>query len=58
MVDVGIGDDRMLATADRDDISVVVEVPAGRSEEELAETLDEVPAKIQTDRTCPLRGDR
>ncbi|WP_434522384.1 hypothetical protein [Halorubrum sp. AS12] len=53
MVDVGIGDDRMLASADRDDISVVVEVPAGRSEEELAETLDEVPEKIK--RSGPVR---
>ena len=52
VLDVEVEGDRMLASAERGDISLVVEAPAGTSEEELAETLDEVPAKIE--RTAEL----
>lgn len=52
VLDVELAGDRMLASAEQGDISVVVEAPAGTSEDELAETLDEIPAKIE--RTADL----
>ncbi|OYR64986.1 hypothetical protein DJ80_03100 [Halorubrum ezzemoulense] len=58
VLDVEIEGDRMLASAERGDISVVVEAPAGTSEAELAETLDEVPAKIERTADLFTRGDR
>lgn len=52
VLDIELAGDRMLASAEQGDISVVVEAPAGMSEAELAETLDEIPAKIE--RTADL----
>ena len=58
VLDVEIEGDRMLASAERGDISLVVEAPAGTSEEEIAATLDEVPAKIERTADLFAGGDR
>ena len=52
VLDVEIVGDRMLATVERGDVAVVVEAPAGISEEELEATLDDVPERIE--RTADL----
>jgi hypothetical protein len=44
---VDVVGDRALASVEKGDVSVLVEAPAGISEEELEETLEEVPAKIE-----------
>lgn len=58
VLDIKVEGDRMLASAERGDISVVVEAPAGTSEDELAPTLDEVPAKIERTADLFTGGDR
>ena len=47
VLNVEISGDRMLASAERGDISLVVEAPAGTSEEEISETLSGVPESIE-----------
>ena len=47
VLDVEIEGDRMLASAERGDISLVVEAPAGTSEEEISQTLSGVPESIE-----------
>ena len=47
VLDVRVEGDRMLASAERGDISLVVEAPAGTSEEEISETLSGVPESIE-----------
>ena len=47
VLDVDVVGDRALATAERGDVSVVVEAPAGISAEELEETLSGVPESIE-----------
>ena len=47
VLDVEISGDRMLASAECGDISLVVEAPAGTSEEEISETLSGVPESIE-----------
>jgi len=54
VLDVEVEGDRMLGKAEQGDVSVVVEAPAGISEEELEATLADVPAKIE--RTAELFG--
>ncbi|TKX54855.1 hypothetical protein EXE42_07005 [Halorubrum sp. SP3] len=58
VLNVEISGDRMLASAERGDISLVVEAPAGTSEEELAATLDDVPEKIERTADLFTGGDR
>lgn len=58
VLNVEIEGDRMLASAERGDISVVVEAPAGTSEDELEATLDEIPAKIERTADLFTGGDR
>ena len=52
VLDVNVVGDRMLATVERGDVAVVVEAPAGISEEELEATLSDVPESIE--RTAEL----
>ncbi|EMA64655.1 hypothetical protein [Halorubrum lipolyticum] len=47
VLDVDVVGDRALATAERGDVSVVVEAPAGISAEELEQTLSGVPESIE-----------
>jgi len=47
VLDIDVVGDRALATAERGDVSVVVEAPAGISAEELEETLSGVPESIE-----------
>jgi hypothetical protein len=47
VLDVRVEGDRMLASAERGDISLVVEAPAGTSEEEISKTLSGVPESIE-----------
>ncbi|WP_256289925.1 hypothetical protein [Halobellus inordinatus] len=47
VVDVDVVGDRVLATVDRGDVSIVVEGPAGISGDELEELLNDVPEKIE-----------
>jgi len=58
VLNVEISGDRMLASAERGDISLVVEAPAGTSEEEIEATLDEVPEKIERTADLFTGGDR
>ncbi|WP_256948586.1 hypothetical protein [Halorubrum ezzemoulense] len=58
VLNVEIVGDRMLASAERGDISLVVEAPAGTSEDELEAVLDEVPAKIERTADLFTGGDR
>ena len=52
VLDVDVIGDRMLASVEKGDVSVVVEAPAGTSEDELEATLDDVPERIE--RTAEL----
>ncbi len=52
VLDVEVVGDRMLATVERGDVSVVVEAPAGISESEFEATLSDVPERIE--RTAEL----
>lgn len=52
VLDVEVVGDRMLATVESGDVSVVVEAPAGISESELEATLSDVPERIE--RTAEL----
>jgi len=54
VLDVEVEGDRVLGGAERGDVSVVVEAPAGISEEELEATLDDLPERIA--RTAELFG--
>ena len=47
VIDVDVVGDRVLATVDRGDVSIVVEGPVGISGDELEELLNEVPSKIE-----------
>ncbi|WP_256289634.1 hypothetical protein [Halobellus inordinatus] len=47
VIDVDVVGDRVLATVDRGDVSIVVGGPAGTSGEELKELLGDVPEKIE-----------
>lgn len=47
VLDVEVVGDRALATAERGDVSIVVEAPAGISAKELEETLSGVPESIE-----------
>ena len=47
VLDVEVVGDRALATAERGDVSIVLEAPAGISAEELEETLSGVPESIE-----------
>ncbi|EMA63181.1 hypothetical protein C470_03601 [Halorubrum distributum JCM 13561] len=58
VLNVEISGDRMLASAERGDISLVVEAPAGTSEDELAEALEDVPGKIERTADLFTGGDR
>ena len=46
VLDADVVGDRVLASCEKGDVSVVVEAPAGISEEELEATLDDVPERI------------
>jgi len=52
VLDVDVVGDRMLASVEKGDVSVVVEAPAGTSEDELEATLADVPERIE--RTAEL----
>ena len=52
VLDVDVVGDRMLASVEKGDVSVVVEAPVGTSEDELKATLDDVPERIE--RTAEL----
>lgn len=52
VLDVDVVGDRMLASVEKGDISVVVEAPARTPEDELEATLDDVPERIK--RTADL----
>lgn len=52
VIDVDVVGDRVLASVERGDVAIVVEAPAGISEEELEATLENVPERI--DRTAEL----
>ena len=54
VLDVKVVGDRMLGSVEKGDVSVVVEAPAGISEEELEATLADVPERIE--RTAELFG--
>lgn len=58
VLDVEIVGDRMLATVERGDVAVVVEAPAGISEEELEATLSDVPESIERTAELFTGGDR
>ena len=47
VLDVELSGDRVLARVDRGDVSVLVEAPAGISEDELASVLEEVPTRLE-----------
>ncbi|WP_256403269.1 hypothetical protein [Halorubrum salinum] len=47
VLDVEISGDRVLGTAERGDVSIVVEAPAGISADELEQTLSGVPESIE-----------
>ena len=47
VLDVELSGDRVLARVDRGDVSVLVEAPAGISEDELANVLEEVPTRLE-----------
>ena len=46
VIDVEVEGDRVLGSAERGDVALVVEAPAGISKEELAATLDDLPKRI------------
>lgn len=46
VLDVEVAGDRVLGSAERGDVAIVVEAPAGISEEELEATLDDLPERI------------
>jgi len=48
VLDVDVSGDRVLATVERGEISVVVEAPVGHSAEEVEALLEDVPSKIET----------
>lgn len=58
VLNVEVEGDRMLASAECGDISIVVEAPAGTSEEYLKATLDDVPEKMERTADLFAGGDR
>jgi len=52
VLDVDVVGDRMLASVEKGDVSVVVEAPSGTSEDEFEATLDDIPKRIE--RTAEL----
>jgi len=58
VIDVDVVGDRVLATVERGDISVVVEGPVGIDGDEVGELLDDVPEKIETVAALFAGGDR
>lgn len=58
MLDVEVVGDRVLASVQEGDISVVVEAPAGTSEDELKATLEDVPERIERTAELFAGGDR
>jgi hypothetical protein len=58
VLDVEVVGDRMLASVEKRDVSVIVEAPAGTSESELEATLADVPERIERTAELFTRGDR
>lgn len=58
MLNVEVVGDRVLASVQEGDVSVVVEAPAGTSEDELKATLEDVPERIERTAELFAGGDR